>query len=319
MADNEQAFGSWSADRAVTWAIVGGADETRFSIDQNGALSLTAPQTAASPNDADGNSIYEVVIQATDANNYASTQTIYATVGSSDTTAPVLTGPDGQTGATAAVTVAENTTAVSAYAADESVTWSLAGADAAKFEIGTDGSLAFKAAPDFEARASAAGDNAYKATVIGTDAAGDDSRQDLTVNVSDVDETLPLAAGGPVSLRAGGRDGVSGLDGLLQAARIDGRSARSDELNFALRDGAAHVLVLRGEWSFAENWDLLLEHRTLYEPGSGAVDQGFLAAPYYRVSDNARIGAGYDFGSLSSDLTETEHQSGVFVNAIWSF
>ncbi|MBB3711686.1 hypothetical protein FHS00_001257 [Limimaricola variabilis] len=85
------------------------------------------------------------------------------------------------------------------------------------------------------------------------------------------------------------------------------------------QDSTAHVFVLRGEWSFAENWDLLLEYRALYQPETEALDHGVLAAPYYRISDNARIGAGYDFGSFSSDLTDLDHSRGAFVNAIWSF
>ncbi|WPY94480.1 hypothetical protein T8T21_15450 [Limimaricola variabilis] len=236
LADNEQALGTWTADRDVAWAIVGGADESKFSIDRAGALRLLASQTAASPNDANGDSTYEVVIQATDAQNYASTQTIYATVGSTDTTAPVLTGPDSQRGATATVAVAENTTAVGTYAADESVDWTLTGADAAKFAIGTDGTLAFKAAPDFEANGSAAGDNAYKLTVIGTDAAGNESRQDLTVNVSDVDET-PADTTAPVLTGPDSQTGATATVAVAENSTAVGIYAADESVSWTL-DGA---------------------------------------------------------------------------------
>ncbi|MBB3711685.1 hypothetical protein FHS00_001256 [Limimaricola variabilis] len=238
VAENSTAVGTYAADESVTWTLTG-ADAAKFAIGTDGSLAFKAAPDFEARASAAGDNAYKLTVTGTDAAGNESRQDLTVNVGDVDEAAPVLTGPDGQTGATATVTIAENSTAVAAYAADESVSWTLTGADAAKFAIGTDGSLAFKAAPDFEAIGSAAGDNAYKLTVTGTDAAGNESRQDLTVNVGDVHETLALAAGGPVSLRADGRDGASGLDGLLQAARIDGRAARSGELRFALRDGAA--------------------------------------------------------------------------------
>lgn len=145
-----------------------------------------------------------------------------------------------------------------------------------------------------------------------------DMRADLDRGtVGAADTGTPLQRSHVVSADLDYRLGPDLWVGAKYGVRLGEMATDRDQPDW--EDSAAHVLVLRGEWSFAENWDLLLEHRTLYEPGTGAVDQGFLAAPYYRISDNARIGAGYDFGSFSSDLTETEHRSGVFVNAIWSF
>ena len=49
------------------------------------------------------------------------------------------------------------------------VTWSLSGADAARFEISDDGELRFAGlAPDFEAPADSDGDNVYDVTVSAT-------------------------------------------------------------------------------------------------------------------------------------------------------
>ena len=85
-------------------------------------------------------------------------------------------------------------------------------------------------------------------------------------------------------------------------------------------DSPAHIFVLRGDWSFAENWDLLIEYRSLWQPEQETRDQGVLIAPYYRVNDHVRIGAGYNFGRFSDDLTDYDHDDrGVFVNAVYSF
>jgi hypothetical protein len=111
-----------------------------------------------------------------------------------DTTAPAITGPSGGAGAAAsAITVNENQTAVTQFAANETISsWALSGADAAKFAIAPDGTLTFVAAPDFENPTDAgdtAGNNTYVVTITATDNAGNTSTQTLTVTVASVDDT----------------------------------------------------------------------------------------------------------------------------------
>jgi hypothetical protein len=87
--------------------------------------------------------------------------------------APVITSKKG--GATASVSVAENTTAVTTIRATDAdgttPTYAIAGgADAAKFAINTtSGALAFKVAPGFGAPSDAGGNNVYEVTVRATD------------------------------------------------------------------------------------------------------------------------------------------------------
>ena len=102
--------------------------------------------------------------------------------------------------------VAENTTTVSDVEATDSedgaetnLTYTLSGADAAKFSIGTDGKLAFIAAPDFETPASANASNLYQVTVTTTDKNGGMDTQAITVTVTDVDDTAPVITIGTVS------------------------------------------------------------------------------------------------------------------------
>ena len=115
-----------------------------------------------------------------------------------DRTPPTITGPSGAAGAAAsAKSVAENTTAVHVFVADEAVTWSLDGGDdAAKFTINaTTGALTFVSAPDFETPTDVGANNTYVVVVKATDAAGNVSTQTLTVTVTNVDDTAPLITG----------------------------------------------------------------------------------------------------------------------------
>ena len=110
------------------------------------------------------------------------------------TAAPVITSNGG--GATAGVSIAENTTHVTTVAAIDydtaSLTYSIAGgADAALFQIdaGT-GVLRFQNAPDFETPLSAAANNIYDVIVRASDGTLSDD-QAIAVTVTDV-------SGGPI-------------------------------------------------------------------------------------------------------------------------
>jgi len=105
--------------------------------------------------------------------------------GDDDTTAPEITS-----GATAE-TIDENSGAgqvvYTATATDDSegaVTFSLSGADADLFSIDPDtGEVTLTADPDYETKSS------YSFTVVATDAAGNESTQDVTLDIADLDDT----------------------------------------------------------------------------------------------------------------------------------
>ena len=115
---------------------------------------------------------------------------------------PLITSNGG--GATASVSVAENTTAVTKVVATNSDTGqtlaysivpvaSGGGADASKFVIdATTGALAFKTAPNFEAPTDAlAAANVYDVTVQVSDNKGGIAKQAIAVTVTDQPETPP--------------------------------------------------------------------------------------------------------------------------------
>ena len=120
-------------------------------------------------------------------------------VADADLDPPLISGPSGTAGAaTSATAIAENTTAVATLSANEPVTWALAGDDAARFVIDSDGKLAFATAPDYETPTDLGdtpANNTYVVQVQATDGNGNVSTQTITVTVTDVDEVVPLISG----------------------------------------------------------------------------------------------------------------------------
>jgi hypothetical protein len=122
-------------------------------------------------------------------------------------------------GATATVSIAENTTAVTTVAASDAdsgpLTYSIAGgADAARFQINpSTGVLAFIAAPDFEAPSDADQDNSYVVQVSASDGSLTDT-QTITVSVTDVNDTIQLSPGDDSYTAPAGNAVINGLGGI---------------------------------------------------------------------------------------------------------
>lgn len=111
---------------------------------------------------------------------------------------PVITSNLG--GATAAISVAENTTAVTTVTATDdaidTVTYSLSGTDASKFNIdAATGVLTFKTAPNREAPTDVGGDNVYDVIVTATDGGKTDT-QAVAVTVTNVNEAPVITSNG---------------------------------------------------------------------------------------------------------------------------
>ncbi|MFO0796476.1 MAG: tandem-95 repeat protein [Gemmataceae bacterium] len=211
-AENTVAVATYTAADAdagstLTFGLAG-ADAVRFDLVAAGAntyeLRFKAAPDFEAPADADGDNVYAVTVTATDGTAPTS-RAVLVTVTNANDTAPVVTSNGG--GAAAAAGVAENTTAVTTVTAADPdgpltpLTFSVAGgADAAKFTIdATTGALAFAAAPDFEAPASAAGSNVYLVTVRVSDGTFT-AQQALSVTVTNTNDTAPVAAADAVTV-----------------------------------------------------------------------------------------------------------------------
>jgi hypothetical protein len=180
---------------------VGGADNNKFNLNTaTGALTFLSSPNFEAPGSAAGTNAYTVRVRASDAAGNSAVQTVTVNVTDLDDTAPVFAA-----GANTSASIAENTpttTVVHTATATDNVgvtayAFESGGADNNKFTINaTTGALTFLSSPNFEAPGSAAGTNAYTVRVRASDAAGNKAVQIVTVNVTDVDEVVPVFTAG---------------------------------------------------------------------------------------------------------------------------
>ena len=189
----------------LTYSISGGADSARFAIDpRTGALSFVQAPNFEAPADSGGNNVYDVLVSVTDG-VFTDTQALAITVGNLNEGVSITSSGGG---ASAALGVAENGTAVVTVAAADidggAVTYSIAGgADAARFTINAaTGVLAFISAPNYEAPADSGGNNVYDVIVSATDGTFTDS-QALAVTVGNVNEAIAITSNGGGAAAAG--------------------------------------------------------------------------------------------------------------------
>ena len=183
--------------QTLSFAIVGGADAGLFAIDPlTGALAFLTAPNFESPADQDGDNVYRVIVAANDGNGGIATQDLSVTVlDVADGAAPTIVSNGG--GATAALTVDENSSAVTTVIAEDpdgpTLSYTLAGgADAALFELDAlTGVLTFKSAPDFEHPSDQNGDNVYEVVVEASDG-GNTDRQTLSVTVRNLNDNAPV-------------------------------------------------------------------------------------------------------------------------------
>jgi hypothetical protein len=77
----------------------------------------------------------------------------------------------------------------------------------------------------------------------------------------------------------------------------------------------ANLYVLRGDYAFRENWELLLEGRVLSMPDVSERRSGALATISRYIGDHFKVGIGYNFTDFSDDLTDLSFDHhGVFLN-----
>ncbi len=166
--------------------------------------------------------------------------------------APAITSNGG--GATAAINVAENSTAVTTVKASDpdtgaTLTYSIIdGGDAAFFAIkATTGALSFVVAPNFEAPHDAGGNNVYDVTVKVSDGTFTD-RQAIAVTVTNVNEITVI--GGTVNpdilTGTAGQDLITGLSGDDVASGRGGNDQIDGGGGNDTLDGGAGADAMRG-------------------------------------------------------------------------
>ncbi len=82
-------------------------------------------------------------------------------------------------------------------------------------------------------------------------------------------------------------------------------------------DAMAQLGILRADIHVVHKWDIMLEGRALWTGHGGTIDYGFVAGVFRQLSDNVKVGIGYNFGRFSDDLRDqTFDDQGVFINVL---
>ncbi len=157
------------AGATLTYSLTG-TDAARFNINSTtGVITFKSTPNYEAPTDVGANNVYDVTVRASDGTNIT-TKAVAITV-TNVNEAPVITSA-------ASASFAENgtgtvyTVAATDVDAGTTLTYSLTGTDAAKFNIdATTGVVTFKSSPNYEAPTDSGANNVYNVTVRASDGA----------------------------------------------------------------------------------------------------------------------------------------------------
>jgi Ca2+-binding RTX toxin-like protein len=224
-----------------TYLISGGADAAFFSIDPTtGSLTFLSAPDFEIPADADHNGVYEVIVRATDGTNTDS-QILSVTVANANDNAPVIGSNGG--GSSAAISLAENVTAVTTISATDAdgttPTYAIVGgADATLFEINpTTGALVFLSAPDFEGPGDADQNGIYEVVVQASDDLNTDT-QALSISVTNTNDNPPVIS----SNGGGGAASISVAENTAAVTTVAASDADGTIPTYAIAGGADAAL-----------------------------------------------------------------------------
>ncbi len=229
--------------QTMTYSISGGVDAAKFAIvGSTGALSFVSAPNFESPTDVGGDNVYDVQVTVSDGAGLTDVQDIAVTVTAVNDNNPVITSNGG--GATAAINVAENSTAVTTVVATDAdlpaqtLTYSISGgADAAKFTIvGSTGVLTFVSAPNFESPTDVGGNNVYDVQVTVSDGGGGTDTQDIAITVTAVNDNNPVIT----SNSGGATASVNVAENSTAVTTVTATDADlpAQTLNFSISGGA---------------------------------------------------------------------------------
>ena len=217
VAENSTVVGAYTAtdpDASSTfrWSVETGGDGRLFEISSSGVLSFRSAPDYERPSDSGTNNLYEVTVKVTDNGSPAmsATRNVVITVTDVNET-PVISGNASPRFAEIEFDVdAKDLTAadyeLGAYTAVDddnadgvdlnTITWAISGDDSGHFAIDrTSGMLSFGIEPDFENPVDTGFDNVYEIVVQANDGRGGSGTYNVSVTVTNVNETPEFTAG----------------------------------------------------------------------------------------------------------------------------
>ncbi|MEE4192394.1 MAG: Ig-like domain-containing protein [Halieaceae bacterium] len=246
-----------------------------LTLNSDGSYSYTPPALGLVP--AGGvTEVFTYTVEDADGDSDTATLTITVSNVNQD---PVITSG-------ASFSVPEGTTAVGQVVATDSdgdtLNYALSGPDAALFTIDGSGNITFVGAPDFETPGDVGSDNTYNVTVSVNDG-GPAVTQDLTINVTDVDEGAPSATddtdtategGSAVSGNVLGNDVAADTPITVASAVDDDGDALTLGVAFPTNAGGSLTLNTDGSYSYTP-------------PAPGSVPAGGLTEVFTYTAEDA--------------------------------
>ena len=261
---------------------LGGADSSAFGFDSSsGALAFVQAPSLETPQDADGDNVYQLSITATDLANNSSDLALSISIVDDTGSAPTFAQ------ASASIAVDENsagavyTAQASDVDAGDSLTYSISGTDSSLFTIGSSsGDLAFISPPDHEQPADSDADNIYNLTITATDSMAKQAQQSLTISVNNLNDNAPQ-----FTLSSSTFDIPENSTAVATIAAAD---ADGDALTFSLisTTDSSHFTV---------------------DPASGAL--AFTSAPDFESPQDANADNTYELELSVADDTNTISQA----------
>jgi len=96
--------------------------------------------------------------------------------------------------------------------------------------------------------------------------------------------------------------------------------ASADRVAPVFFDSTADLVIARVDWHVQRVWDLAAEARVLRVQQARDSRRGALVALYREISDNVKLGAGWNFTDFSDDLTDLSYRHrGAFINLVAKF
>lgn len=82
-------------------------------------------------------------------------------------------------------------------------------------------------------------------------------------------------------------------------------------------DNQLLLWISRLNYRFLPGWELCGEYRLLRDLGTDEAQGGLLAAVFYNITPNLKLGGGYNFTTYNDDLSEMEDAGGWFLDLLW--
>ncbi len=85
-------------------------------------------------------------------------------------------------------------------------------------------------------------------------------------------------------------------------------------------DSTATLAALRFDWHVVHKWDVFAEGRVIRTDETETDEASALIGVYRHIGANAKLGLGYEWGSVSDDLTNLDYDTqGLFINLVAKF